>query len=388
MKRASAFALTILLAVASFGIASRVLYATDGSRETIQWHLDYFIDTLVFDEADYQLSGGPWTRILDPSRSRIHNRLNRILQTTSEDGPGSVSCTLPKTLLPGEYPLEIVFDIGSVPMDEPEPEPGGGDNGGGNPGGGKLHAFRAAGLILPENQIILQNGDDVIAWAEITPEGTAVHLGGEIDEFGSAINPTISADGDGIEIDNLEDGAFTRLILRLSEDGIALAYHSGQTRDLFGPAYETTDFNGLGNSYIVLATIEQSPEAAIDSIRFATNGGRTGIVAINTIAVFGRELPAGVGPFIRGDVNSDGVLDIADASFVFNYLFLGGEGPTCISALNSNAEDGTPNLTAGVFLLNFLFMGGAPPPAPYPDCASSSLQADIDLGCESHAACN
>ena len=111
-------------------------------------------------------------------------------------------------------------------------------------------------------------------------------------------------------------------------------------------------------------------------------------MGINTIAVFGRELPAGVGPFIRGDVNGDGSLDIADASFVFNYLFLGGEGSTCVSAMNSNAEDGPPNLTAGVFLLNFLFMGGSPPPAPYPECGSSSLQIDLDLGCESSSACN
>ena len=368
-----------LLLVASFGFSPRALEATEGSRETIQWHLDYFIDTEVFNNANYQTVGGPWTRILDPARARIDNRLNRILQTTTEDGPGSVAYTLPKTLLPGEYPLEIVLDIGKAGDDPGE---------GGFPGGGKLHAFRAAGLVLPEHQVILQNGDAVIAWAEVTPEGSAVHLGGELDEFGSAINPTASAQGDGITIDNLEEGAFTRLVLRITEDSVALAYHSGQPEELFGPAYETTNFDGLDSDYIELACIEQAVDSAIDSVRFATNGGRTGLVGINTIAVFGHELSTGVGPFIRGDVNGDGALDIADASFVFNYLFLGGEGSTCVSAMNSNAEDGPPNLTAGVFLLNFLFMGGSAPPAPYPECGSSSLQIDLDLGCESSSACN
>ena len=124
-----------LLLVASFGFSPRAVEATEGSRETIQWHLDYFIDTDVFNNANYQTIGGPWTRILDPARARIDNRLNRILQTTTEDGPGSVAYTLPKTLLPGEYPLEIVLDIGKAGDDPGE---------GGFPGGGKLHAFRAA----------------------------------------------------------------------------------------------------------------------------------------------------------------------------------------------------------------------------------------------------
>jgi len=370
---------SVFLLIASFGFSPRAIKATEGSRETIQWHLDYFIDTDVFTSADYQTIGGPWTRILDPARARIDNRLNRVLQTTTEDGPGSVAYTLPKTLLPGEYPLEIVFDIGKAGID---PGPGG------FPPGGKLHAFRAAGLVLPEHQIILQNGDSVIAWAEVTPDGSAVHLGGELDEFGSAINPTVSVQGDGITLDQLEEGTFTRLILRITEGSVALAYHSGQPREVFGPAYETTNFDGLDSDYIELARIEQAMNSAIDSVRFATNGGRTGLIGINTIAVFGRELPAGVGPFIRGDVNGDGSLDIADASFVFNYLFLGGEGPTCVSAMNSNAEDGPPNLTAGVFLLNFLFMGGSAPPAPYPECGSSSLPIDLNLGCESSSACN
>ena len=85
--------------------------------------LDYFIDSEIFTRAGYQLSGGPWTREIDPSQARINNRLNRVMQTTTEDGPGSMFYPLTKSLLPGEFPIEIVFDIARGPDPEPEPEP-------------------------------------------------------------------------------------------------------------------------------------------------------------------------------------------------------------------------------------------------------------------------
>ena len=388
MKRALIIALFTFTTLASFGISTCEAGGTEDSRQKIQWHLDYFIDAAVFTQAGYQFIGGPWSREIDPSQARINNRLNRILQTTTEDGPGSILYPLPKTLLPGEFPIEIVIDIGRAPEPEPDPDPDPDpDPGGGFPGGGKLHAFRAAGLILPEHQVIVQSGDQVVAWAEVTPEGSAIHLGGELDEFGSAINPTTSIQGEGIELDDMTQGNFTRLIFRLSTEGATLSYQSGEPRDLFGPAYETTNFDGLESDYIELASLDQAPSSSIDSVRFATNGGASGMVGVNTIAVFGHEMPEGVGPFIRGDVNSDSRMDIADAVFVFSFLFTGGDGPTCLSAMNSNAEAGVPNLTAGIYLLNYLFMGGGPPPAPFPECGSSSLPEDLDLGCEEQVSC-
>ena len=52
--------------------------------------------------------------------------------------------------------------------------------------------------------------------------------------------------------------------------------------------------------------------------------------------------------FRRGDCNADSTLDISDA----------------------------------VFALNHLFLGGPPPAAPYPECGTSDLEADEALGCE------
>ena len=73
-------------------------------------------------------------------------------------------------------------------------------------------------------------------------------------------------------------------------------------------------------------------------------------------------------PFVRGDANFDGVVDLADPIKVLGYLFLGAALDfECTEALNAN-DDGTVNLADGVFLLTYLFVNDlTPPPTPFPD---------------------
>jgi hypothetical protein len=94
----------------------------------------------------------------------------------------------------------------------------------------------------------------------------------------------------------------------------------------------------------------------------------------------------GVGPFRRGDVNADGVIDVTDAVGVFGWLFLGDEDPPCLAAVNPNGE-AEITLTSGVYLLSFLFLGGPDPIGPYPDCGRSTLAVDVTLGCRSFPPC-
>lgn len=69
--------------------------------------------------------------------------------------------------------------------------------------------------------------------------------------------------------------------------------------------------------------------------------------------------------FRRGDCNqSEGVVDITDAIFVFNFLFLGGEAPVCPDACDGN-DDGGLDITDGIFTLTYLFTGGPPPAPPF-----------------------
>ncbi len=81
--------------------------------------------------------------------------------------------------------------------------------------------------------------------------------------------------------------------------------------------------------------------------------------------------------FQRGDSNDDGAIDISDAIFTLNHLFLGNDRPNCLSAADSN-DDGSLNLSDAVFLLSFLFEGDREPPPPYPD---AGLDPTPDLGC-------
>jgi hypothetical protein len=68
-------------------------------------------------------------------------------------------------------------------------------------------------------------------------------------------------------------------------------------------------------------------------------------------------------PFLRGDANEDGAVDVSDAVFILRFLFLGGPGPSCLDAADAD-DDGRLELTDAIFALNHLFLGGPPPPPP------------------------
>jgi len=70
--------------------------------------------------------------------------------------------------------------------------------------------------------------------------------------------------------------------------------------------------------------------------------------------------------FVRGRVNSDDRVDIADIIFLVNYLFVGGEAPVPMVAADTN-HDFAVDLSDGLYLLNFLFQGGPQPPMPFPN---------------------
>ncbi len=71
-------------------------------------------------------------------------------------------------------------------------------------------------------------------------------------------------------------------------------------------------------------------------------------------------------PFLRGDTNSDGSLDVADAVFFVQVAFLRGPGSfECSNAADAN-DDNALDISDPIFILNFLFLGGPPPAPPYP----------------------
>lgn len=72
---------------------------------------------------------------------------------------------------------------------------------------------------------------------------------------------------------------------------------------------------------------------------------------------------ATVSPFLRGDANGDGRINIGDAVFLVDYLFKGGPAPDPLEAGETNC-DGALNIGDIVFIIAYLFRGGPPPICP------------------------
>ena len=95
----------------------------------------------------------------------------------------------------------------------------------------------------------------------------------------------------------------------------------------------------------------------------------------------------GEGPlFSRGDANADGSVNVADAVFVLEYLFGGGQEPPCLDAADVN-DSGAVNISDGLTLLRHLFGLATETPiaAPFGICGTDP-QAD-SVSCVAYAPC-
>jgi hypothetical protein len=92
----------------------------------------------------------------------------------------------------------------------------------------------------------------------------------------------------------------------------------------------------------------------------------------------------GEAPFRRGDSNADARPDLSDAVHALNFLYVGGDEPTCKDAADSN-DDGELDLSDAVYLLNYLFLGGAALPAPAAACGGDPTPDAV--GCAAYAPC-
>ena len=86
--------------------------------------------------------------------------------------------------------------------------------------------------------------------------------------------------------------------------------------------------------------------------------------------------------FVRGNSNGQSDIDISDAVFHLNYLFLGGNTPPCLDASDVD-DNGVLEITDAIRLLNFLFLGGQAPAPPYPNPGKDPTEEPPDtLDCQ------
>jgi hypothetical protein len=84
-------------------------------------------------------------------------------------------------------------------------------------------------------------------------------------------------------------------------------------------------------------------------------------------------------PFLRGDANQDGSVDISDVVVVLGYLFLGSRPSACPDAADVD-DSGELDLADPISALNYLFNQGSVPPPPGPSRPGVDPTPDT-LGC-------
>jgi hypothetical protein len=92
-------------------------------------------------------------------------------------------------------------------------------------------------------------------------------------------------------------------------------------------------------------------------------------------------------PFRRGDVNGDDSVNLADAIFMLESLFVPGSAAVdCRDAADCNDDEGV-NLADSIYLLSHLFVPGSPTlPEPEGDCGADPTSAGV-LTCEFSVNC-
>jgi hypothetical protein len=101
------------------------------------------------------------------------------------------------------------------------------------------------------------------------------------------------------------------------------------------------------------------------------------------IAVFGEETP----PFVRGDSNADGRVDISDAIDILNWLFIARPDLACRMSADVDGSGGRSgiSITDPIVLLDYLFRGGTQPAAPFPACGTRPV--DPEIPCDAFPPC-
>ena len=61
-----------------------------------------------------------------------------------------------------------------------------------------------------------------------------------------------------------------------------------------------------------------------------------------------------------GDANDDGNVNVTDALWIINYIFVGGDPPVQFYLADVNVDD-IVNITDAVYLINYIFRGGSEP---------------------------
>jgi hypothetical protein len=104
----------------------------------------------------------------------------------------------------------------------------------------------------------------------------------------------------------------------------------------------------------------------------------TPAIANSFVFLAGRiDVVADIATFRRGDSNADDQVDVSDAQYTLDTLFLGSPPPACMDAADFN-DDGRLDISDPIATLGFLFLGGGAPPHPFQDEGTDPTEDSLE----------
>ena len=199
---------------------------------------------------------------------------------------------------------------------------------------------------------------------------------------GSALTSLNSGNGpDFLDVNTYSDGLTVGCVYSFSSPGTVVLQLTSET-DLGTIDYDTVPSGLIGNSAGTTTSLSWSNAlGAPPVINIMVVGGQANPANLVNGTI---TLVAAVGGFVRGDVNDDGSINIADAVSLLAGLFTGGSIP-CSDSADAN-DDGSTNIADAVYVLANLFSGGPGMPAPSGPACGPDPTADA-LDCANYNSC-
>ncbi len=150
------------------------------------------------------------------------------------------------------------------------------------------------------------------------------------------------------------------------------------TTSVLNVTYKVIKDPGIVGTQLRFAQSFKSSEFAPPVTTVLTAGSRNVIPRFLTPA----RITSSETPFIRGDANTDGTVDISDTAFMLEYLFVSGEPTSCWDAFDAD-RNFKLEITDPIRVFQALFVG-EPLPGPFPECG---LDEERSLGCLQSIGC-
>ena len=341
------------------------LYASESVVEGSRAYVNNTVRDATLEEVFHLVHGAGIQPTLPAFHSRITAATNAAIAAGIYDPPPSRE--LPRADRPFEYIISIIDVYYGMWAHER-----GGDSFGGE------YSFNTRAAI--------EAGDPagvaaMLAFLPPNLEASLAVTASWNSEFTLARNPAVPYTHKSQYLSNVRLGGTRNASLTGNSLDNTLSGNPGDNRIDGGGGIDSVLFSGRSSEYAV--TTRAGVIEVSDTVR-----GRDGtdrLSAVERLVFTDRVVdPTAGGSFLRGDGNGDGTIDLTDAVYTLNYLFLGGAVPACLDAADADDSEEV-QLTDAIYTLGFLFSGGAPPPAPYPDCGEDPTAEGLD--CASRGSC-